>query len=356
MRYTHKGILRFAFGAVLMTIYIMLMAGCSSAAPAEAEPEHEEDHEHVEMSLPEVTPVNLADGEKLKVAATTNIIGDVVKNVGGDFIELTVLIGLGQNPHTYEPTAQQLAKVEDADVIFVNGLDLEEGLIKSIESIAEDAPIVPVSAGIEVIEHPGSLEQEEHEEEAGESEQEHTHRVDPHFWLDPTNVMQWTENIAEILAAADPENAASYYANAEAYLADLSDLDAYIREQTAKIPEENRKLVTDHLAFGYFVNEYGFEMIGAVIPSTTTSAEASGGELAGLVELIQTEQVPAIFVDISASERLQQLSELIAEEAGTDVKVYPLYIGSLDEAGKPGATYIGMIRYNIDQIVDGLSN
>lgn len=317
---------------------------------AEHEAEHEHDDQHAAMELPEVAPVELAAGQKLAVVASTNIIGDVVANVGGDAIDLTTLMAIGQNPHAYEPTPQALAAVEDADVIFVNGLDLEEVLMESIENTAQGA-IVPVSAGIEPLPFEGA--EEEHEDEA-EGEEEHHHTVDPHFWVDPNNVMVWTENIAQVLAEADPANAETYQANAEAYLAELQDVDAYVREQVERIPVENRKLVTDHRAFGYFADEYGFEVAGTVIPSFSDAASASAGEIAEIVGIIQAEHVPAIFVGTTAGQGMQDLVASMAEEVGSDVKVQTLLAGSLAPEGEPGDTYLGFVRYNIDQIVAGL--
>jgi ABC-type Zn uptake system ZnuABC Zn-binding protein ZnuA len=320
-------------GALIVTaaFFGALAVGCAS--PASPLQEH--------MAIPPVEAVDLG-GEKLRVVATTNILGDVVANVGGDAIDLTVLIGLGQDPHTYQAVAGDLAAIEDAHVVFVVGLNLEESLIDTIDNTAS-GPVVPVSAGIELIAFAGG-----HEHEAA--------AYDPHFWMDPNNVIVWAENIADVLSAADPANADAYAANAAAYIDELETLDAYIRQEVARIPEANRKLVTDHLAFGYFADEYGFEMIGTVVPGATTTAEPSAGDMADLVEQIKAEGVKAIFVGTSSSERLEQLARLIAEEAGTEVEVLALYTGSLDEPGTPGATYLGMMRYNIDRMVEGLAD
>jgi ABC-type Zn uptake system ZnuABC Zn-binding protein ZnuA len=335
---------------VLLIAFVLAAAvGCSSAAAGDQSDAH--DHEHAAMSMPEISPVDLADGEKLSVVATTSIIGDVVANVGGDAIDLTVLMEIGQNPHSYEPAPQALAAVEDADIVFVNGLDLEEALMGSIENIST-GPIVPVSAGIEPLAFGGHSD--EHEE--GEAHEEHEHAAgDPHVWIDPNNVMVWVDNIEQVLSEADPGNQGVYQANADAYMGELKAVDAYIREQVDTIPEENRKLVTDHELFGYFAEEYGFEVVGAVIPSFSTTAGASAGDVADLVELIKEENVPAIITGTTASQGLQDLAKAIAEEAGEDVKVLPVLTGSLAPAGEPGDTYIGYMRYNIDQIAAGLS-
>jgi ABC-type Zn uptake system ZnuABC Zn-binding protein ZnuA len=299
------------------------------------------------MTIPPIEPLPLTS-DRLRVVATTSILGDVVGQIGGDAIALTTLIGPGQDPHSYQATAQDMVAIEEAHIVFVVGLGLEEALLGTIESTAT-GPIAPVSAGIEPISPAG----EEHDQEEGD----HAHvAYDPHVWMDPNNVIIWTQNIRDVLSAADPANAAVYAANADAYITELEALDAAIREQLAQIPEANRKLVTDHFAFSYFAEEYGLQIVGAVIPGATTTAEPSAGDMADLVTLIQEEHVPAIFVGTSASERLQQLAELIAEEAGRDVQVLLLYSGSLDVPGQPGDTYIGMMRYDVDTIVQGLGS
>jgi ABC-type Zn uptake system ZnuABC Zn-binding protein ZnuA len=317
------------------------LAACTPAAPAQ---DAGEAQVHAE-TLPEIAPVELAAGELMRVVATTSIIGDVVANVGGEAIDLTVLIGIGQDPHSYEPAPQALAAIEDADLVFVNGLDLEEVLMETVNNTATGA-IVPVSAGIEPLafgDHEG--EGEEHKRAGG----------DPHFWMAPRNVIVWTDNVEHVLSEADPANQDLYAANAGAYRAALEEVDAYARQQVALIPEAQRKLVTDHDSLGYFADAYGFEVIGTVIPGTSTTAGASAGDVAALVEVIRAEDVPAVFVGTSASRGLQDLAATIAQEVGGDVKVLPLLTGSLAPAGQPGDTYLGFVRYNVDQIVAGLA-
>lgn len=281
------------------------------------------------------------DSGKLNIVATTNIIGDVVSNIGGDAIQLTTLIGTGQDPHAFEPTPRDLAAVEDADLIFINGLGLEEILVQAIENTAT-GEIITVSAGSELL----------HQEEDG-----HDHGDgDPHFWVDPNNVILWVENIKSALIAADPANETEYATNASAYLEDLQALDRHIREQTASIPVERRKLVTDHGLYGYFAEQYGYQIVGAVLPTFTTTAGASAGDVAALAELIRQENVPAVFIGTTASQGTQNLAESLSQEIGGEVQVLPLLTGSLAPEGQPGDTYLSYMRYNIDQIVLGLAD
>jgi ABC-type Zn uptake system ZnuABC Zn-binding protein ZnuA len=287
--------------------------------------------------LPELRAANLAGGQKLRAVATTGIVGDVVQNVAGDLVELTTLIGPGQDPHTYQPTPRDIAAIERAHVVFVNGFGLEEGLASTVDAAAgKGSPVVSVSAGIQ----PRNPDQ-----------QQAASSVDPHVWFDPANVKVWDTNIEKSLSALDPGNAASYRANATAYARQLDELDAYIRAQVALIPAEGRKLVTDHEALGYFADRYGFQVVGAVIPSVSTSAEPSAGELAALVEKIRAQRVPAIFIGTTTNPKL---ADLVARETGA--QVLPLHTGETGPSGSGSATYLGMMRANVDTIVQGLTH
>ncbi len=290
---------------------------------------------------PALTPVSLTAGERLRVVATTSIIGDVVRQIGDDLIELTVLIGPGQDPHGYTPTAQDIAAIADAHVVFINGLGLEEGLQRTIETVREPGqPIIAVSAAIK----PRTSTAAEAHEDQGQP------RFDPHTWLDPLNVLKWVDIIERTLSELDPAHAPDYARNATAYREQLRALDEYIRQQVARIPPERRKLVMDHLSFGYFAARYGFEEVGSVIPGFSTAAEPSAADMARLSALMRQANVPVIFVSRSTNPRV---TETLAREAG--VPVLSLYVGSLGEPGSGADTYIGMMRANVDTIVKGLS-
>jgi ABC-type Zn uptake system ZnuABC Zn-binding protein ZnuA len=297
--------------------------------------------------LPELRAANLASEGKLHVVATTGIVGDVVKNVAGDRIELTTLIGPGQDPHTYQPTPRDIAAIERADVVFINGFHLEEGLESTIVAAAgKGSPVVSVSAGI--LPRPSSPDQGSSQTPDAQAQDHVT--GDPHVWFDPANVKVWTENIEKSLSALDPGNAATYRANAAAYARQLDELDAAIRAQVASIPADRRKLVTDHEALGYFADRYGFQVLGAVIPSVSTSAEPSGGELASLVDVIRAQGVPAIFIGTTTNPKV---ADLVARETGA--QVLSLHTGETGPAGSGAETYVGMMRANVDTIVKGLT-
>lgn len=284
----------------------------------------------------------------LQIVASTTVIGDVVQNIAGDAASVTVIMPLGSDPHAYEPTPQDTVALNDADVIFINGLGLEETLRSVLDTLEGEVTIVPLAEQLETIE--AQSDGREHEEERDEADSDHEHTgPDSHVWMNPNNVRSWTDIIEETLSEMDSTNAGTYASNADAYRTRLKDLDAWIREQVATVPEENRELVTDHTAFTYFADEYGFEQIGAVIPGTSTMAEPSAQEMAELQDAIAEHVVPAIFVSETVN---PQLSEQVASDTGVEIR--RVYTGGLSEANGPASTYIEYMRYNVSTIVDAL--
>ncbi|MFP4115274.1 MAG: metal ABC transporter substrate-binding protein [Spirochaetales bacterium] len=282
--------------------------------------------------------------ERLSLVATTSIVGDVLANVAGDAADLTILMERGQNPHAYEPSPSALRSVEAAHLVFVNGFDLEEALLGSIADVAS-GPIVPVSAGIEPLDH------DDHDDH---DEAHDHHGRDPHVWMDPNNVVIWVDNMVRVLAQADPANADVYRENGEQYAGALREVDRSIREQVSRIPPSNRKLVVDHKTFSYFADEYDMDVVGAVVPGTSDRDEPSAQEVARLVEVIRTEDIAAILVGRTASRGMQRLAEAVAQEAGRPIEIVPTLTGSLATRGEPGDTYIGLLEYNVDQILSAI--
>lgn len=305
------------------------------------------DHAHTpgqaeagELELPAVQPVDL-QGSKLRVVATTSIIGDVVAQVGGEAIDLTTLMAPGQDPHSYQPGAQELTAVAQAHVIFVNGWDLEEALSGDLATIGETVPIIPVSAHITPL-------------AIGDEAENHDHAgVDPHVWFSVTNVEQWVENITHTLSDLDPANAQVYENNAAAYLVQLAELGKYIETSLAAIPAANRFLVTNHGAFGYLAQTYNLEIASTVIPGFSTLAEPSASDLTELISVMQEHQVCTIFTETTVSD---QLARVVAEELNfcATVQFLPLYTGSLGPTGSGTDSYLGLMRTNVDAIVAGL--
>jgi len=267
----------------------------------------------------------------LAVVASTQILGDVVSVIGGDFIELTILIPPDSDPHAFEPAPQDAAKLTEADLIFVNGLNLEEALNPLLETAGLN--IVLSSDGITALEFVGE------EFEGG----------DPHVWMNPLNVKVWVENIAEALAASDPAHAEEFRANAQVYRAELDALDAWAAQQVSLIPPEARILVTDHESLGYFADHYGFEIVGALIPSLSTISEPSAGELAQLEDAISQYGVKAIFIGSSVN---PSLADRVAADTG--VQVITIYTESLSAQNGPVPTYLDLIRFDVAAIVAAL--
>lgn len=279
-----------------------------------------------------------AAGDGLRVVATTTLVGDVVQQVGGEHIALTVLLPVGADPHTFEPRPQDMAALSEAQVVFINGLGLEEALEPALEANVQGT-LVEVSQGIEALPFEGQHEGEVDEHMEG----------DPHTWTDPNNVMVWTRNIAAALAQADPANAAVYQDNAQAYIEQLASLDGWIRQQAALVPPERRKLVTDHAVLGYFARAYGFEQAGLVVPAVSTNAAPSAQELAALEQTIRDQSVQAILV---GKEVNPTLAKQVAQDTG--VKLVFIYSGSLGEKGSEVDSYLEWMRYNVQAIVNAL--
>lgn len=276
--------------------------------------------------------------------ATTTIVGDVVRSVGGENVEVEILLPAGTDPHSFDPTPQDVAKVARAEVVFANGAGLEEFLEPMLENAGGKAEVVYFSDGIQLLEapdlHAGQPEPESEEEHAD---------GDPHTWFDPNNVILWTQTIQSKLSALDPAHAQAYAANAQEYQAQLRDLDAWIREQVARVPEAGRQMVTDHDSFTYFAARYGFTLVGAVIPGYSSMAQPSAQELASLEDAIRSLQVKAIFVGEAVN---PVLSQRVAQDTGTQL-VY-LYTESLTEPEGPASNYLDFMRFNVSAIVEAL--
>ncbi len=279
-----------------------------------------------------------AESARPRVLAVATFLADVAQNVAGERLTVEALIPAGVDPHAFEPTPQDVARVAEADVLIINGAGLEAFLGPLLENTVSDARVIEASAGL--------TPRAPHEVEEAE-EHEHHHEGDPHFWLDPNNVIRYVENIRDGLSQADPGGAAVYAANAASYIAQLRELDAWIVTQVAQIPPERRLLVTNHESLGYFADRYGFRVVGAIVPSASTGASPSAGELAQLIRDIRASGAPAIFLETGAN---PQLAEQIARETGAKV-VTGLYTHS---TGSEAPTYIEMMRCNVMAMVETL--
>lgn len=296
------------------------------------------------------------DGDAIPVVATYSILGDFVAEVGGDRIALRTLVGPGGDAHTFEPSPDDGAALVEAAVIFENGLGFETWLDELYEASGSEATRVVVTDEIEPLTFGGADDEGSADgspaaaSPAGEAAEE---EPDPHVWQDVANAELMVAAVRDGLAAADPEGAEAYEANAAAYLAELAALDEEIVGLVEALPEAERKLVTSHDALAYFADRYGFEVVGTAIASVSTeAADPSAGEIAALVEAIRATGVPAIFAENIHS---PELIARIAEEA--DVALAPtLYTDALGEPGSEGGTYVEMMRFNAETIVGALAS
>jgi ABC-type Zn uptake system ZnuABC Zn-binding protein ZnuA len=274
------------------------------------------------------------DGEdgRLRVVATTTQVADLAANVGGDRVQVTSLLKPGIDLHDYEPSPADIDAIAHADLVLQNGVGLEEWLGDIIDSSGFDGPVVDTSQGIRLRMVGGA--------------------ADPHIWQDPGNAERMAANIERGLAAAEPSAATTFRANLAAYTKELQALDAEVRRQVDSLA--NRKVVTDHDAFGYYLDRYGLELVGSVIPSFDSSAELSGRDIRDLVAKVRATRVKAIFSETSLPARA---AETIGREAGVTVVTGTdaLYGDALGPPGSDGDTYLRMIRHNTATIVSNLS-
>jgi zinc/manganese transport system substrate-binding protein len=308
---------------------------------------------------PEPGASSATSGPKLAVVATTPEVADFVRNVGGADVAVTQIIKPNVDPHDYEPTPADLQAIATAKLVVKNGVGLEEWLDRTIESAGYKGTIVDSSQGVTLREgghhheEEGEHAEEEGEEHAGEEkagEEEH----DPHIWHDPRNAKIMVTNIQKGLAAAEPAKADAFAKNLAAYTAELDKLDSDNAAAWAKIDKADRKLVTNHDAFGYYIARYELEFVGSVIPSLDTSAELSAKQLTDLVAKIKTTGTKAIFAESSLPPKT---AEAIAQQAGVKVVAGEdaLFGDSLGAPDSPEGTYLGAERHNTQVIVDALA-
>ena len=284
------------------------------------------------------------------VIAVESFLADIAQNVAGDRLKVASLIPLGTDPHSFEPTPADIVAVAGSDLLIVHGAGLEGFLDYLIRDAGGNHQVVEAAAGLASRE-PREVDPEHEEAHQSAEEQIHHHpEGDPHFWLDPNNVVKYVENIRDGLSKVDPEGAESYAANARAYIRQLRELDRWIAEQVKQVPPERRLLVTNHESFGYFADRYGFSVVGTVIPSFSTDASPSAQQMAQLIDSIRQSRARAIFLETGAN---PQLAQQIARETGIKV-VTQLYTHSITAPGGDAPTYIDMMRYDTRAIVDAL--
>jgi zinc/manganese transport system substrate-binding protein len=272
------------------------------------------------------------EGGEVRAVATTTIAGDLAGSVGGERVEVDVLVPADADPHDYEPRPSDAVALAEADLVIRSGGDLDEWLGDLIDNAGGDALEVTLLDSVRSI-------------EGGHDE------VDPHWWQDPRNAIMAVGGVRDALAEADPGGRRAYERNATAHERRLRELDADIERCMARVPAEKRKLVTTHDALGYFAERYDLEVIGAVIPSLSTQAQPSARDVDALVEQIEEEGVEAIFPEVAVSQRLERA---ISREAGADVG-RELWTDSLGEEGSGAETYVDAMRANAGALAEGMS-
>ncbi len=277
----------------------------------------------------------------IEVAATTGMVADAVTNIGGSRVRVTGLMGPGVDPHLYRPTAGDVATLGGADLVVYSGLHLEGRMVDLFEGLDEaGTATVAMGAGIDParLRYPSQFQGQ----------------PDPHVWFDVNLWGQAVHHLADGLVELDPGSADVYRANETTYLAQLGELDGYVHARADELSERSRVLVTAHDAFGYFGREYGFEVRG--LQGTSTAAEAGAGDVVGLAGFLCERDIRAVFVESSIPRSTVEAVQKASQARGCQVDVGgQLFSDAMGDAGTPEGTYLGMVRHNIDTIVDALS-
>ena len=278
--------------------------------------------------------------EKYRVVTTIGMITDIVKNVGGERVEVIGLMGPGVDPHLYKPSAGDVQKLDSASLIFYNGLHLESkmGDLLNVGKYRDKTFAVTDAVDRSLLLTPSEFEGQ----------------YDPHLWFDVTLWMKAVGKVRDVLSEYDPDNTLMYWSNAERYLAKLAELHEYVKAQAERVSPQQRVLVTAHDAFNYFGKAYGFEVRG--LQGISTATEAGIADVQELTTFIAERRIPAIFVESSVSTRSLEAVKAAVKSKGFNVKIGgELFSDAMGNEGTPEGTYIGMVRHNIDTIVKALA-
>jgi ABC-type Zn uptake system ZnuABC Zn-binding protein ZnuA len=260
-----------------------------------------------------------------RVLVVESFLADIAQNIAGDRFEVELLIPTGADPHTFQPTPQDVAKIANSQVLIINGAGLEEWLQEVLDNAGGERLVIEAAQGLS---------------------ENSSRPSDPHFWLDPNYVNHYAEEIRDGYTQIDPAGEAIYAQNTADYIDQLQDLDSWIADQVEQISPERRMLVTNHESFGYFSDRYGFTIIGTIVPSVSTGSSPSAQQMVALIEAIKAANTPAIFLESGTNPKL---AEQVAREAGVKV-IKDLLTHSI----LPPGGYIEMMKYNTLAIVEGL--
>ena len=281
-----------------------------------------------------------SEKKQIKVIAVENFLADIAQNVAGDRIAVDSLFPVGVDPHSFEPSVQDVLKISGSAAVIINGGGLEPWIDSLLANADGERLTIVASEGLKI--------REENETTGIHNEEDgHLHEEgDPHFWLDPVLVIQYVNNIRDGFTTLDPQGEAYFAKNAEVYIQKLNDLDKEIRKTVSEIPVEKRLLVTNHESFGYFADEYGFTVVGTILLSSSSMADPSAGQLTALIDEIRKTGSPAIFLETGSN---TAVAEQIARETGVKL-VSDLFTHSLTTAEGAAPTYLDMIRHNVNTI------
>ena len=270
--------------------------------------------------------------KKWTIVSSASIFQDMVSNIGGDLVDAKTIVPLGSDPHLYDPTPRDARLVQNADLIFVNGLTFEGWIEDLVENSGTSAKMLRITEGASTI-----------------SSEEYKNASDPHVWMDASNGLIYIQNIRDALKSLDPDNAAIYDQNHDRYAAEIKELDQYIETEIQKIPANQRVLITSHDAFAYYGRRYGLSL--NAIMGISTEAEAQTSDIIRVSKVIQESQVPAIFIESTINPKLLRQ---IADDNGVKIGG-ELFADSLGPESSEGSTYLKMLKHNTDVIVKALS-
>ncbi|HEY9281706.1 MAG TPA: metal ABC transporter substrate-binding protein [Eoetvoesiella sp.] len=281
-----------------------------------------------------------AQNTPIKVVASFSILGDMAREIGGEYIQLTTIVGAGADAHSFEPTPKDAKALAQAKVLVVNGLGFEEWLPRLVKSSGFAGTEIVASKGVRT----------RHLSNNGSAHDGHGHAgdIDPHAWQSLENGMVYARNIADGLSRADPAHAKDYQGRAQLYIASMKKLDTEIKQALKAIPEARRKVVTSHDSFGYFQQAYGVQFIS--VAGFSSDAEPSAKEVAAIIDQIKREKVPAVFVESITNQKL-------IRQIGTETRVKvggTLYSDALAKSDEPAGTYLGMFTWNAGRLIYAL--
>lgn len=320
----------------------------------------------------------VSQAAQVQAVATFTVLADVVEEIGGERVEVQSLVGPNGDPHVFEPTPSDVRALRGADVVFMSGLGLEGWMDRLIASSGYEGDSVIVSEGVALRDmdgpahghedgghddgdHAHSHEDEGHgHEDEGHGHDDHGHghendvhahdEGDPHVWQSPANVQVWVDNVVAALSRIDPEGADTYRANGEAYRETLGALDQWARDEIEQVPEEQRRVLTSHDAFGYFGERYGVTFLSP--QGITTASEPSAGDVARIIEQIREREIGTYFLESGSSPRLiEQIAGATGARPGGT-----LYVGALSDPDGPAADYPAMFRHNVERMVEAMQD